>query len=145
MKLEFKQLKPGWLKSVQAQPEQQLEQIGMILPAYEAWLIDGRAEAAWDGPRIVAAAGLIWLSSDVAGAWCLLSPRAGRYMTSITRRCRAVMDADPTRRIEMYVNADMHERGGRWAKAMGFECETPNPLRKRGIGGHDQYIYARVR
>lgn len=129
-----------------AQPEQQLEQVAFVQPEQEALLLSGRAEGAWVGPRLVAAAGLVTLvSGEVLVAWCLLSKRAGPYMTAITKRCRRVMNEVPEARVEMYVNADIGERGKRWADAMGFVCETPSPMRKRGQGGKDQFMYARVR
>lgn len=116
----------------------------MIEPGYEALLIAGKAEGAWVGPRIVAAAGLgILIPGELAIAWCLLSPRAGRYLASITQRCRHVLAENSIVRIEMTVNADI-VHGERWAKALGFVRETVEPLRKRGKGGKDQHIFARV-
>lgn len=145
MTIEFRPLLPGHLGTIAAQPEQQLEQVSMIEPAYEALLVAGKAEGAWVGPRIVAAAGLaIMIPGELAIAWCLLSPRAGRYMASITKRCRRVLFDDPITRVEMWVNTDI-QQGERWALALGFTRETVNPLRKRGKGGKDQHVFARVR
>lgn len=116
----------------------------MIEPAYEALLVAGKAEGAWVGPRIVAAAGLgILIPGELAIAWCLLSPRAGRYLASITQRCRRVLNDVSIVRIEMTVNTDVAQ-GERWATALGFTRETVNPLRKRGKGGKDQHVFARV-
>lgn len=145
MTVEFRRLAPGQLRIIEAQPEQRLEQVAMIEPGYEALLVAGRAEAAWVGPRIVAAAGLaVMIPGELAIAWCLLSPRAGRYMASITQRCRRILVDEPITRVEMWVNTDVRN-GERWALALGFERETVNPLRKRGKGGKDQHIFARVR
>lgn len=145
MTVEFRPLKAGHLETILAQPAQQLEQAGMIVPGFEQRLVSGAAMGAWVGPRIVGAAGVVPLwPGELAVAWCLLSSRAGRYMLAITRKCREVLDADPTTRIEMYVNSDVGA-GERWAVAMGFVRETDTPLRKRGRGGKDQHVYARVR
>lgn len=117
----------------------------MILPGFEARLVEGVAMGAWVGPRIVGAAGIVQLwPGELALAWCLLSMRAGRYMLPITRKCREVLDADNTVRIEMFVNSNV-PAGPRWAEAMGFVRETVQPLRKRGKGGFDQHVYARVK
>jgi hypothetical protein len=146
MTVEFRPLAPGQLGTIYVQPEQQLEQVGMILPGYEALLVAGTAMAAFENGRIIAAAGLVPLvPGELSIAWCLLSKRAGRYLASITQRCRAVMDNHPTVRIEMFVNADLMDRGDRWATALGFVRETDRPLRKRGRGGKDQHIYARLK
>lgn len=143
--VEFRPLKPGQLRAVLAQPEQRLEQVAFVQPEQEALLLSGRAEGAWVGPRLVAAAGLVTLvPGEVLVAWCLLSKRAGRYMTVVTRRCLHVLDEVSEARVEMYVNTDI-VAGQRWASVMGFELETPTPMRKRGQGGKDQYMYARVR
>lgn len=144
MTVEFRPLALGHLRSIIVQPEQAMEQIAMIEPGYEALLIAGKAEGAWVGPRIVAAAGLgILIPGELAIAWCLLSPRAGRYLASITQRCRRVLTETPIVRVEMTVNSDI-KNGERWATALGFTRETVQPLRKRGKGGKDQHIFARV-
>lgn len=143
--VEFRPLIAGHLRSVAAQPAQRLEQVAFVQPEMEPLLFGGRAEGAWVDHRIVAAAGLVPLiPGEVLLAWCLLSRRAGRHMTAITRRCVRMMDETGVARIEMYVNTDV-EAGERWALAMGFERETVTPLRKRGQGGKDQHIFARVR
>lgn len=143
--VEFRPLKPGQLRLVPAQPAQRLEQTAMVEPAYEALLCAGRAEGAWVDGRIIAAAGVgVLLPGQLGVAWCLLSLKAGRFMGAITRRCKRVLDEEPTVRVEMYVNTDV-KNGERWALAMGFQRDTVTPLRKRGLGGVDQHIYSRVR
>lgn len=145
MALEFRPLIAQHLETICAQPEQQMDQVGMVMPGYASMLAGGHAMGAWAGPRIVAAAGIVPLwPGELAIAWCLLSRRAGRYMVPITRKCRAVLDAEHTTRIEMFVSAEF-EAAHRWALALGFERETVTPLRKRGKGGVDQHVYARVK
>lgn len=143
--LEFRPFLPGHLAVLQAQPAQQLEQVGMLEPHYVERLASNTAFGAWLGPRIVAAGGIVTLRpGEFAVGWCLFSSRAAPHMVAITRRAIAMLDEHPCTRIEMSVNANI-PTGGRWAVALGFTLETPTPLRKRGVGGQDQMIYARVR
>lgn len=102
----------------------------------EAWtgLVDGVP---------VACAGLVELWRDRAYAWALLGRNAGPWMAAITRAVRRGLKVAPYRRIEMAVDARFHV-GQRWALMLGFELETPQPLRCYLPGGQDAYLYAMV-
>lgn len=103
----------------------------------------GRAWTAIVDGRPVACAGLITIWPGRAYAWAVLSAQAGRWMYAITRAIRERLQSDPHERIEMAVDADF-AAGQRWAMMLGFECETPAPLRKY-IQGRDAYLYARIK
>lgn len=143
--IEFKPLAPEHLKFIEAQPRQRMDQLGMLVPSYAAVIADNIALSAWSGLRCIAAGGVVVLIPNrLALAWCLLSGEARQHMVAISLKIAHVIDRLPEERIELTV-ADGFEDGHKWAKALGFVCETPIPLRKRGAHGEDEYIYARVR
>jgi hypothetical protein len=43
----------------------------------------------------------------------------------------------------MAVDANFAQ-GRRWAELLGFNCETPQPMRHYLPNGHDAYLYARI-
>lgn len=56
---------------------------------------------------------------------------------------RAFVGGLPFRRLEMAVDVGF-ENGHRWAKAMGFDLETPEPMRAFHADGRDAFLYARI-
>jgi len=91
----------------------------------------------------VACAGLVEVWQGRAYAWALLARTAGPWMAAITRAVRRALRATPFDRIEMAVEAGF-AAGQRWAVMLGFELETPQPLRRYLPGGRDAYLYAMV-
>lgn len=145
MALEFRPLLAEHLRYIEAQPEQRMDQIGMLLPSYAAVLADNVALSAWSSGRCVAAAGVVVLiPSRLALAWALFSPDAWGHALAICRKMRTVLALIPEDRVELTVRAGFLE-GMRFAECLGFECDTPTPLRKRGAHGEDELIYSRVR
>lgn len=104
----------------------------------------GEAYTVLDRDEVLACFGLIRLFPGRGLAWSVLSQDAGRRMISITRTIRCLLDATPCVRVEMAV-ADGFRAGERWAELLGFECETPTPLRAYLPGGTDARLYARIR
>lgn len=102
---------------------------------------------AWTGfvdDRPVACAGVVELWRDRGQAWALLDVTAGRHMMRITRAIRHQLDALPFRRIEMAVDVDFPE-AIRWALLLGFNLETPQPMKAYTPDGRACYQFARIR
>jgi hypothetical protein len=64
-------------------------------------------------------------------------------MLALTREMRSGFIRTPFARIEMAVDANFAQ-GRRWAELLGFNCETPQPMRHYLPNGHDAYLYARI-
>lgn len=75
--------------------------------------------------------------------WSLVSAHAGPYMTGLTRAVRDWLDQVPVKRFELYVDAQFPQ-GARWARLLGFELETPNPMRHFLPNGNGAYMFGRV-
>ena len=97
-----------------------------------------------DGDDVLAAYGLATKWPGVAYAWALLSADAGRHMVALTRAIRAELDAAEFGRVEMAVDAGFPE-AVRFARVLGFRCETPEPMQRYFPNGHAAYLYARVK
>lgn len=65
-------------------------------------------------------------------------------MVALTRAVRRVLDAPGYKRLEMCVDAE-HPAAIRWAELLGFERETPKPMRAFTPAGRAAYLYGRVR
>ena len=102
-------------------------------PAYTA-LVDGKP---------VACAGVVEMWPQRGYAWALLDRDAGRHLLTLTREIRARLDGLGFRRIEIAVDAGF-AAGVRWARMLGFTCETPSPMRAFTPEGRDCYLFARV-
>lgn len=103
----------------------------------------GEAYTVLDGDEVVACFGLVRLFPGRGLAWSVLSQNVGTRMVAITRAIRCLLDATPCRRVEMAVAAGF-DAGDRWARLLGFQCETPVPLRAYLPGGVDARLYARI-
>lgn len=138
--LDLRPFMPGDLIGFDVQP-QQAEDFsshgGHGVPAGQSW-------TALYGARPVACGGLVEQWSGRAYAWSLLTREAGPHLLSLTREIRSLLDAAPFARIEMAVDADF-KAGHRWAKLLGFECETPEPMQKFFPNGRAANLYARIR
>lgn len=84
----------------------------------------------------------VWPGRGIA--WSLVSDSAGPYMVALTRAVRRVLDASGCKRLEMCVDAE-HPAAIRWAELLGFELETPKPMRAFTPAGRAAYLYGRVR
>lgn len=127
------------------------DHIGMMTPqpGQVAEVSDYSAAAeygqAWtlmlDGP--IACAGLVPMWNGRAYAWALLSDRAGKHMLTLTREIRSRLSSAGFARVEMAVDAGFYA-GRRWAEMLGFECETPQPMKAYLPNGRPAYLYART-
>lgn len=91
----------------------------------------------------IACAGVVELWAGRAYAWAILSQDAGPHLLRLTREIRSRLVELRFRRIEMAVDAGF-VAGARWARLLGFVCETPNPMRGYLPGGRDAFLFARV-
>lgn len=104
----------------------------------------GPSWAAVDGDYVLAIGGMCVCWPTRAVCWAGLSRHVGRRMVALTRVVRALMDAQPFTRLEMYVAAES-ANGCRWARLLGFTNETPTPMRAFLPDGSAAYLYARTR
>jgi len=93
--------------------------------------------------EVVAIFGVYPLSEVRYCSWGLVTEKSARFMLSITREVNKFFDLFKAIRVEAHVRADF-EKGMRWMRLIGFDLETPKPMRKWGEDGHDYYQYARL-
>lgn len=104
-------------------------------PSYTALGEDG---------TVYATAGIIPQWQGRAVAWAMVAHNAGPHFLRITREIRLFLASCGFRRIETAVDAAFPE-ALRWARLLGFECETPKPMRAYGFQGRPAYLFALVR
>lgn len=142
--VEFRVCHPEHLSYIQVQDEQRTDQAAMLRTDYAEIACSHIALSAWVGNTCVGAAGIVPIYSHRAVAWALLSKNIGPALVPVTRKIRRVLDMDMTPRVEMTVAVDF-KAGHIWARLIGMKLETPTPLRKHGVRGEDEMLYARVR
>jgi hypothetical protein len=142
--ITFRPCEPYHITMIEAQAAQRGEYAANALVTDE--LVDGSlvALSAWSHGKCLAAGGLRQIWSGRAAAWALFSPQAGPYMLVIARKLKFVLKADPTHRIEMTVRADFIP-GCKLAWLLGFELETPEPMKAFFPDGCDAFLFARVK
>jgi hypothetical protein len=117
--------------------------------AQRAWLAQGlealvgRAWTVMVDQRPICCAGVVEMWAGRGYLWALLAQDAGPHMLRLTRAIRARLDGLGFKRLEMAVAAGF-SASARWARLLGFECETPVPMRAYAPDGTDCYLYARV-
>ena len=77
-------------------------------------------------------------------AWSVLSASAGPHLLPITRALKTWLGDRGLARIELYVDAQFPQ-GSRWARLLGFNLETPLPMRRFLPNGNGAYMYGRTR
>lgn len=97
-----------------------------------------------EGARVICCAGMHEVWTGRAVAWALMSKEAGPHLRTIHRAALGFMEQAPWRRIEAMVEGGF-EAGHRWAKMLGFTCETPNAMRGYSPTGADFYLYSRTK
>lgn len=117
----------------------------ILLNSSYASIIDGNfGLSAWVGLQCIGAAGVVPVFPTRGVAWAILSHEAAPYMLAITKKARRTMAMLTYRRIEIAVRADFEE-GNRFARLIGMDLETPEPMRAHGAHGEDEYMYAMVK
>jgi hypothetical protein len=104
----------------------------------------GQAWAALVGDHPICIGGLYEIWRGRAYAWALLGQDAGPHMLSLTRAIRSELARAPFARIEMVVEKDFRA-ARRWAEMLGYQLETPEPLRCFLPSGRDAWIYSRIK
>lgn len=93
--------------------------------------------------RCLGAAGVIPQWKGRAIAWALLSPLAARHFVRITRAVKKWLDECGYERVEASADA-LFPASHRWLEMLGFERETPEPMRRYAPDGRPAYLYARI-
>lgn len=128
---------PDHVRAMHAQDAQRVD-AGALDAPFGSWawtgLVDGRP---------VACAGVLEVWQGRGYAWAILAHDAGHWMLHIHRAVRRGIALCGVRRIEMACAADFPQ-AARWAQALGFTLETPQPMRAYLPDGRDAYLYARV-
>lgn len=112
--------------------------------ALQPGMPNGTGWTALVGEHPVCIGGLTLLWPNRAYAWAVLGEDAGPHMLSLTRAIRSRLDAAPFARIEMVVERGFHA-AARWAEMLGYQLETPEPLRRFLPNGRDAWIYSRIK
>jgi hypothetical protein len=138
--IEIVEFKPEHIDAMDVQPAQRMSpeaRKGFAAPFGDAWtgLVDGRP---------VGCAGVVKVWDGRGYAWALLGVDAKHHMKAITRAVRRGLETTNYRRIEMAVDAGF-DAGCHWARMLGFELETPRPMRAYLPNGNDAWLYVRVR
>lgn len=122
--LEFVKATPYDVLAINVQPQQRGSLEAFERPEAAAVMRESITQAAYLGNKCIAAAGVTPRWNGVAVAWAILDVEAGPFLPQITRRCRAMLDAAPFRRIEATAACNFPE-ADRWLRMLGFELETP--------------------
>lgn len=144
MEIQYRRCVPDHFRYIEVQDAQRHDLAALLHTEHAEAACSHIALSAWLGNRCLGAAGIIPLWPHRAMAWAMVSRNIGAAMVPISRKVRQVVRDDPTPRIEMTVAADF-KAGHTWARLLGMTLETPEPLRKFGANGADEYMYARVR
>lgn len=132
------------VRDLTPQPMQSRESIEERVEFAMTYAQGGSAFAALSPDGVICVGGTCEIWPGRAIAWSLVAADAGRYMVALTRAVRRVLDAGGYKRLEMCVDAE-HAAGCRWARMLGFELETPAPMRAFTPTGRAAYLYGRVR
>lgn len=92
---------------------------------------------------VIAVLGLLHQWEGRALAWAILAQDSGDAMLPLTRAIAHYLKTCDYRRIEAYLDTEFPQ-GIRWARALGFVCETPMPMPGFYPNGNPAFLYARV-
>lgn len=99
---------------------------------------------ALDGDRVIACAGCVEIWDNRAMAWALVSKDAGQHLLGVHRAVHGFLMAAKWRRVEAYVDVGF-EPGMRWMRLLGFELDTPVPVRAFRPDGGDCFLFSRIK
>lgn len=126
------------------QPMQALSEPAVTHKEAEALASQGKGYAAvGEDGTVYAVAGILPQWEGRAIAWAMVAYNAGPHMVRITREIKRFLDECGYRRVEASVDA-FFPQAHRWIRMLGFECETPEPMRGYGYQGRPAFLYARV-
>jgi|SRR5882672_7049306 len=104
----------------------------------------GPALTAFDRDRVLCVGGMIPMGPKLGHVWAALAAEAGAHMLALHRATERFMSTLQPQRLEATVEQGFRP-GCRWLELMGFECETPNGMRRYGEDGATHLLFARVR
>lgn len=118
---------------------------------YVRHLLDIEAARALEGPqawtvragRVLLCGGVTELWPGRGLLWSYVAKDIKARMVGVTRVAQRFLDLCPYVRIEAYVDCEF-AAGHRWMHLLGFSLEAPR-MRKHGVDGRDEALYARVR
>lgn len=97
-----------------------------------------------DDGVVLGCGGCVEVWAGRAIAWALVSRHAGRNMRAIHRAVEGYFQAAPFRRVEAWVDEGF-DAGERWLVMLGFQRETPEPMRGFRPDGGACFLYSRVK
>jgi len=112
---------------------------------YLARFMEGPCFSGAVSGEIIGAAGVMPVDGPRGLAWCVLSSRAPLHWRAVHKAVKAFL-AEQTRfaRVEAYVDPGF-TAAVRWVKTLGFEQETPLPMRQFFADGRSALLFAMVR
>jgi hypothetical protein len=128
------QVQPGQRHEWPTISREEAERLASGGPCYSAVGEDG---------TVYAMAGVIPQWPGRAIAWAMIAYNAGPHFLRITREVRRYLDECGHERVEASVDA-LFPQAIRWIEMLGFERETPEPMRRYGFKGRPAYLYARI-
>jgi hypothetical protein len=135
----------GHLYELKLQDAQQYFGDEILKPYYGEMIArSGDAFTVKDGEEVIMCCGCHELWNGRAEMWALVSKSAGRHMASIHKAVKGYLLQARWKRIEATVDAGF-DAGMRWLKMLGFENETPIPMKGYRPNGGDSYLFARVK
>jgi hypothetical protein len=141
--MEIVPYKAEHLEALKLQEAQQ-DLSGFVTPADAKALEQGDAYTAMDGDEVLVCAGVMPIWKGRGMAWAYVSQNAGRRMLALTRAVQRFFEVAQYDRIEAAVEENF-KAGHRWARLLGFKCETPEPMAKFLPNGSAARLYARVK
>lgn len=105
----------------------------------------GEAYTGFDSEgNVIAICGTVKLWANRTHLWAYMSMDAGKHMLAITRAVSRYLDLTDCERVELEV-AEGFEPGHRWARMLGFKCETPEGMARFFPGGRRGFLYSKVK
>lgn len=141
MTITFRTFTAEHLRYLSPQAGQRYDHAILLNTQYAEIVSNNFGLSGWEGSRCVGAAGVVPIFAHRAVAWAILSNDAAPYMLQIVRKARSYLAMTHYQRIEIAVRADFEE-GHRFARLIGMQLETPEPMRKHGANGEDEMMYA---
>lgn len=103
----------------------------------------GQAFTVFSSGRVIACGGCVEVWNNRAVLWALISKDAGRSMVGIHKAVVGYLSASKYKRIEAWVDEGF-EPGIRWLELLGFNCETPLPMRGFRPDGGSCFLFSKV-
>ena len=102
----------------------------------------GEGYTAFDGPTVIACAGVAHCWPGRAQVWSLMSKSLPEYGALVHRAVVRYLRRCPVRRLELTVDPE-HDKAVAWARRLGFTYESTMPA--YGPNGETHDMYVRIR